>query len=646
MRAKVLAVVAVMGFGATGCAVMTGDGDTAGVAPTLTQFSSTAQFSAYLEGVDRSNPHRFGPQPVPLADASATDTVVVSGAKVQSESITNNQVVGVEEGDVVKRVGDHLVILQDGRLFSVALRSGGAVSLSFRDRIDVYTMPETDTWYDEMLVYGDRVVVTGYSYEAEATEISVLSLDDDGRFSRLGRFYLSSDDYYDTENYATRMIGDRLVVHTPIYLSDLYTEGEIAFPAVIPARGPDQRASMVDSRPLFGATDIYRPVREPQFPVLHAISACDMETFGQDAAAMPGTCRTTAFVASAEYEVFVSGPDLYVWSWDGRFEDGCEEGRPSLRDAVKASVHRVSLDDGSLAVLGAAGTPADQFGMASDEVSFRGFVRWHREGCLFDSETDRFALMNVPHTRFGDTLMPAREGAFAKVPDLSGVGRLRTRFTEDFLVYLGGDELGWPPREGDGPLSSSVVVVPLDDVTSPVIVPVPHSAIRLERAGPEDAIVTGYTDHEGLRVSYLDLSSAPRLTDTAFLEGHYESEGRSHAFNSRIDRSGGLMGLPTVPRGEDASRSYATSSASALSFLSVDETGALSVLGNIAASGDQDGSYACEVSCIDWYGNSRPIFTDDRVFALSVTEVIEAEVIKGRVTPVRRVDLTSPDPRR
>jgi hypothetical protein len=43
---------------------------------------------------------------------------------------------------------------------------------------------------------------------------------------------------------------------------------------------------------------------------------------------------------------------------------------------------------------------------------------------------------------------------------------------------------------------------------------------------------------------------------------------------------------------------------------------------------DDDGipGYECEVSCVDWYGNSRPIFTDGRIFALSGSELIEGRI--------------------
>jgi hypothetical protein len=43
-------------------------------------------------------------------------------------------------------------------------------------------------------------------------------------------------------------------------------------------------------------------------------------------------------------------------------------------------------------------------------------------------------------------------------------------------------------------------------------------------------------------------------------------------------------------------------------------------------------------------GNSRPIFTDGRIFALSGTEIIEGRVAGGRIEEIDRVNLTAPPP--
>jgi hypothetical protein len=43
---------------------------------------------------------------------------------------------------------------------------------------------------------------------------------------------------------------------------------------------------------------------------------------------------------------------------------------------------------------------------------------------------------------------------------------------------------------------------------------------------------------------------------------------------------------------------------------------------------------------VDWYGNVRPIFIDDRIFALLGYEIIEGRLVRGRVEEVRRLDFT------
>ena len=52
-------------------------------------------------------------------------------------------------------------------------------------------------------------------------------------------------------------------------------------------------------------------------------------------------------------------------------------------------------------------------------------------------------------------------------------------------------------------------------------------------------------------------------------------------------------------------------------------------------------TYKCEVSCIDWYGNTRPIFYKQRIFALIGREFAEGRIEGGQVVELARLDLTS-----
>lgn len=137
-------------------------------------------------------------------DGGEDANIVVTGARVAASpqstplavtSITNNQVAAVDEGDIVKRIGDYLLVLQDGRIHVANFRT-----MALTDRIDVYRRDEDGDpagadWYDEMLVQGDNIIVTAYSYEDEATELSVFRLDQaTGQVTRRGVFLISSED--------------------------------------------------------------------------------------------------------------------------------------------------------------------------------------------------------------------------------------------------------------------------------------------------------------------------------------------------------------------------------------------------------------------------------------------------------------------
>jgi hypothetical protein len=128
------------------------------------------------------------------------------------------------------------------------------------------------------------------------------------------------------------------------------------------------------------------------------------------------------------------------------------------------------------------------------------------------------------------------------------------------------------------------------------------------------------------------------------LRNRYESENRSHAFNALVRPEGdGLMGLPTVTRVKESGRWYFRSQASDVSFITVNREGRLGVAGELLAGQNaQHPSYRCEVSCVDWYGNTRALFIGSRVFALSATELIEGDLVDGRVGERRRLNLSAP----
>jgi Beta propeller domain len=656
----------------------------------LESFSSEAAFRHYLKRLeeiqDKRRYHWVGAQRPIMVAASMQDAgeepvcanpedcpedgagdVVVSGTKISApaSSITNVQAAGVDEGDIVKQIGDYFLILQDGRIFAVNTKS-----MQLTDRADVYRRDEDGSnegaeWYDEMLVQDNHVLITAYSYQDDATEFSIFKLDQaSGKISAQGVFLISSDDYYSSDNYATRIVGDRLVIYTP-YALDTFEDRDDRpvirrwLPEAERERLEDENDGELPGKQLFGARDIFKPVLRTGEPTIHTVSVCPLGNY------KPGAdlrCRTTGFVGPDMAEMYVSPENVYLWnaygdeadSWN---RDTCEAHQiadmPKRKDIAPGALYRLSIRTGDATVAGVNGRVFDQFSMEQQGKNFYALTGAQSLRCDPDYSEDQkmhVAFLSLTDSDFGDYLVPVADRAFTEVPVPQG-NMMENRFVGDWLVYGGRTRYGWwsdqPDEETLKAASSNMAIaVPIKRPKEARAVPVGHSIARLERLG-DDAVLNGYLKGDGLNVSVMKLGTEPKVTSTAFLPNRFESESRSHAFNGITGLDGsGIMGIPTTRREENSDRYAWWSGKSDLSFLTLDPLGQLAFAGELEGKSEKDvqehESYKCEVSCIDWYGNARPIFTHGRIFGLMGTTLVEARINKGRISEVMRVDLTAP----
>jgi hypothetical protein len=61
-------------------------------------------------------------------------------------------------------------------------------------------------------------------------------------------------------------------------------------------------------------------------------------------------------------------------------------------------------------------------------------------------------------------------------------------------------------------------------------------------------------------------------------------------------------------------------------------------LGELGAQSDKAVDDRCRASCVDWYGNSRPIFFRGRVLALLGYEIVEGNLRDGHMQELRRIN--------
>lgn len=603
--------------------------------PPLTAFGTDAELAAFgkrlvawqrRDGSSRSSgqvqdgnaiPPPPAPPPPPPAAAPQAGEAAAPAAGADA-SVTNVQTQGVDEGGIVKRHGDTLVILRRGRLFTVDVAGEPRPVAS----VDAYA-PGSDpdgAWYDEMLVTGETVVVIGYSYASVGTEINLFRLAADGGLTYRNTYHLRSTDYYSSRNYASRLVGDRLVFYTPLAAQAQAWAGGTA--AVLPALS--RRAGGRDGRfvPIATATRVYRPARaltDPYDVALHTVTSCAVADGELD-------CEATAVVGPFGHAFYTSADAVYVWLADWR---------AAQNRAAPGVVYRMPLDGSAPRALGVAGAPADQFSFLEADDSLQVLVSADGGGqWMWSGERDRgsLALLRVPLSAFGDGSARAPAGAYRPLPD-AGDGVFTNRFVGDALLY-GVDRFYGSGADAGSQSQAVAQTVVVDWRTGTVdSVAVPHEVERIEVMGDAAVVVGAAAD--GLHLTALRLGAAPAVAGAYVMTGAAQGESRSHGFFYRpTGDAAGMLGLP-VRGGGGRYDSLWDGSASVL-FLE-NRGGTLSLLGDLAARPDGNADDGCRASCVDWYGNARPLFLGTRVFALMGYELVEGAVEGGRLREVRRV---------
>lgn len=606
-----------------------GNSTAAAAKKSMRAFRSDQEVKSYLrelaEKMQRERERRGAGSPMasPMADTAAAQPATTTanankaaGESKDNESVTNVQHAGVDEGDIVKLHGDQLVILRRGRLFTVAVGDGALKPISSANAFG----PEIDprnTWYDEMLVSDDTIVVIGYSYERGGTEVGLFNIDDEGNLRYRSTYHLRSNDYYSSRNYASRLIGSKLIFYTPLYLSPGDENPFSSFPAV---RKWHRGAKENEFQRIASATRIYRPehtVTATSGLALHTVTVCDLSQGELN-------CQATGVVGAPGRVFYVSPDSVYVWTSDWTWEDN--------RQRAESMLYRMPLDGSAPSSLQVSGSPVDQFSfLESEDRHLNVLVRsgaagdgmWAAEVAAGD-----VALMRVPVDSFSDGSEAVPAARYQQLPKPEGY-TFENRFVGDYLLY--GTGSGWGAPE-QGKKSNLYAVRWTDGKLSEL--KLAHGIDRIEVLG-RGALVVG-TDGEDLHFTGIQLGNRPQVAQTYTRKDASQGELRSHGFFYKPDGpDSGTLGLPISVPGRPGYQHLFTDSAAIL-FLR-NQSLDLQEMGELYSRPDKAVDDNCRASCVDWYGNARPLFVRGRVFALLGYELVEGRLDDGRIREVRRI---------
>jgi hypothetical protein len=301
----------------------------------------------------------------------------------------------------------------------------------------------------------------------------------------------------------------------------------------------------------------------------------------------------------------------------------------------QSMAYRMPLDGSAPSALGVSGSPVDQFSfLEGPDETLNVLVRsggagdgmWNAEMTAGD-----VALMRVPIASFSDGSEAAPSRSYRSLPKPAGY-TFQNRFVGDYLLYGTGSGWGYPQRTS----RSSLFAARWAGGDAHAL-PLAHGVDRIEALG-SDAIVVG-TDGSDLHFTSVRLGESPELVDRYTRRGASQGELRSHGFFYKADGAdSGLLGLPiSVPRRPgyrhllDVSASILFLRNSSLRFHEI---------GELAARPEDAADDGCQASCVDWYGNARPLFIRGRIFALLGYEIVEGSLNEERIRELRRVSYT------
>lgn len=562
MRKLLLSVVVAY---AAGCGEIFSPDEPSPPAATLSSFASAEELDAFL----KTN----GAAGSGFADAGSVGAGGTggTGGSTGNQTITNNQVQGVDEGDIVKNIDDWLLVLRKGRLYATSIAVGGHPTQTDSVRVAEDETLNQAVWYDEMLVKGRNIYVIGYRYLGGlaqglppsvwgATELQHFTLGADGHLNREQSRYLQSYDYYSSKNYMSRLVGDTLVLYSP-----LSATSTSLLPQRLTYRGNGKFALAGN---LFEAHDVVRAPRASPVSLFHAIIRCTLEL----------QCTTRPLLASYAHGRFVTGLNAFLH--------------------VDSQIFRISLRTGDVSVHALTGSTLDQFSFHQEGQSLRVVTRNAAAHSAIEHRV-------IPLAAFDNLGQQPLEPLTRPLSAGQGHWLTHQRFTEGHLIAaLSGG-------------SARVLQVSSLDGLSNHTVPFEGYITRIEPLAGVGALISSQTG-AGLRLQVLQLP-AVTLGPAIELSAAGEGEHRSHAFFFRPGSAGGTFGI-TV----SASRSgWWGNGVSNLAFFNVDTSGVLGALNTISSSVAAGG--ACETSCVDWYGNTRPIFMNGRAFALMGSELQELD---------------------
>jgi hypothetical protein len=269
----------------------------------LTPFASKKELTSTLEELIQDAPDCRGTMEI-TSMAARKRRPVLSPARLGDAREA------VQEGGIVKRHGDYLVILHRRRLFTVAIGKGALRPVAAIPAVGVGTGTGHAAQYQDLLLLGDRVVLTSDSSEL-GIEIASFRIARSGALTREGTWHLRQSTNCLSSSHVSYVIGSKLIIYSWHDL-DVSDDASRVLPGLMKWHEHETvmrkttRRIRSHRRPGRATSRKRLHGRKGEGDTLHTLTQCDL-------AARVLKCSSTVLLGGEMREFHVAPTALYIW---------------------------------------------------------------------------------------------------------------------------------------------------------------------------------------------------------------------------------------------------------------------------------------------------------------------------------------------
>ena len=337
---------------------------------------------------------------------------------------------------------------------------------------------------------------------------------------------MSSNDYYSSSNYATRLIGDNLVIYTPFRVAAM-TQADVQMagraPLALRRRAPG-RHRPPQPAPVRRGRDLPPGPRRPRIRPSTPSRSARWATVGSE---RDLECRTTAFIGPNTSQWYVTESDAFLWTVSRdyqSYESQACDARPDLRGKLRAGL-----------ALPGAGRRRRARAWSARAACRPTNSRCRRRAAasMPCSRTGRAIAATSPAPRRGSTYLDIPLASFGGTVREVGAGPLHAAARRQIALYRQPLHRPLPGLRQPRPVPARpfrifgmppAYVVPIDRPRDVRGLAVRHTVVRAEQAG-NDIVLTGYRDRDGLFVTLIDLDGQPRIASSVRLAAALRERG-------------------------------------------------------------------------------------------------------------------------